>query len=224
MPPYCTLSNGWFYITVNFTLISKKKKKYCRISSWQNKTSAANSSHSAGTSHGPPGPSSPLPQIWFTDSRVHSTSLNDQLQRSNCPSAFPFPSSIPGCHLPSWKTPFPQWVKHLFWERARSAGKQPPNRETFSHGGIQFARGGSWNHCPGAPALRKRHVKGWQGCCPGFLGPAEGLRSPCPCLCLPEKTWMSGINHTLARFLKEETHQQTDSQPVFLENCGWRKG
>lgn len=71
----------------------------------------------------------------------------------------------------------------------------------------------------GSPSFAEVALQRLEGSCPGFLGFVEGLRSPCPWLCLPQRTRMCGISHTLAWCSKEGRLPQIDSQPVFLENC-----
>ena len=66
----------------------------------------------------------------------------------------------------------------------------------------------------GSPSFAEKALQRLEGSYPGFLGFAEGLRSPCPWLCLPQRTWICGISHTLPPCSKEGRFPQIDSQPV----------
>lgn len=101
-------------------------------------------------------------------------------------------------------------------------GTSPELRKTTTiYGDVlpwRFSSRGRWP-AGRSPSFAEAALQRLEGSCPGFLGFAEGLRSPCPWLCLPQRTRMCGISHALAWCSKEGHLPQIDSQPVFLENC-----
>lgn len=178
---------GWFYITVISTLISKQKKEYCSVSSWKkNKTSTTTSSYSSLITNLKGLIVPRLPFSYFYSGRSPSF----------LEAAFPSVSKTPilgtGPELRKTTTIYGDvllWRQSVLQQREVS----PP---------------------AGSPSFAEKALQRLEGSCPGFLGFAAGLRSPCPWLCLPQWTWICGISHTLPPCSKEGRFPQIDSQPV----------
>ena len=217
---YGTLLIGWFYITVSSTLISKQKRNIGGSFREKNKTSATISSYSVRTSHGgqaPPLLSPALPYIWLMGCESTVSSLITNLKGLIVP-LLPFSYFYSGRSSSFLEAAFPSVSKTPI------LGTSPEVRKTTTIYGDVLQRRPSVlqprevGPPAGSPSFAETALQRLEGSCPGFLGFAEGLRSLCSWLRLPQRTWMCGISHTLARCSKEGRIPQIDSQPVFLEN------